>query len=91
MICPEAIPEELRGFLKREKYECIEIPAEAVFAGAVNVLALGDGKVLSFKENTVGNQKLRALGLKVYDPPLSQFVMSGTGPHCLSFELEREK
>lgn len=91
MICPEAIPEEFRGFLKREKYECIEIPAEAVFAGAVNVLALGDGKVLSFKENTVGNQKLRALGLKVYDPPLSQFVMSGTGPHCLSFELEREK
>jgi len=50
----------------------------------------GDEKVLSFKENKIGNEKLRALGLEVFDPPLSQFLMGGSGPHCLSFELIRE-
>jgi len=28
--------------------------------------------------------------LEVYDPPLSQFLLGGSGPHCLSFELIRE-
>jgi len=47
--------------------------------------------VLSFKGNKIGNEKLRALGLEIFTPPLSQFLVGGSGPHCLSFELEREK
>jgi len=47
-------------------------------------------KYVAFKENKSGNEKLRALGLEVFDPPLSQFLMGGSGPHCLSFELVRE-
>jgi N-dimethylarginine dimethylaminohydrolase len=76
--------------LRQEKYEIITIPGDAVFVGTINLLALGDEKVLSFKENKLGNEKLRALGLEVFDPPLSQFLIGGSGPHCLSFELIRE-
>ncbi|GAG63364.1 unnamed protein product [marine sediment metagenome] len=91
MLCPEALPDDFLKYLKQEKYEIITIPGDAVFAGTINLLALGDEKVLSFKENKLGNEKLRALGLEVFDPPLSQFLMGGSGPHCLSFELIRDK
>lgn len=91
MLCTEALPDDFLKYLKEEKYEIITIPGDAVFAGTVNLLALGDEKVLSFKENKIGNEKLRVLGLEVFDPPLSQFLMGGSGPHCLSFELIRDK
>lgn len=90
MLCPEALPDDFLKYLRQEKYEIITIPGDAVFAGTINLLALGDEKVLSFKENKSGNEKHRALGLEVFDPPLSQFLMDGSGPHCLSFELVRE-
>jgi len=90
MLCPEALPDDFLKYLKNEKYEIITIPGKAVFDGTINLLALGDEKVLSFKENKLGNEKLRALGLEVFDPHLSQFLMGGSGPHCLSFELIRE-
>ena len=91
MLCPEALPDDFLKYLRQEKYEIITIPGDTVFAGTINLLALGDEKVLSFKENKLGNEKLRALGLEVFDPPLSQFLMGGSGPHCLSFELIRDK
>lgn len=91
MLCPEALPDDFLKCLRQEKYEIITIPGDAVFAGTINLLALGEEKVLSFKENKIGNEKLRTLGLEVFDPPLSQFLMGGSGPHCLSFELIRDK
>ena len=91
MLCPEALPDDFLKYLKQKKYKMITIPGNAVFAGTINLLALGDEKVLSFKENKLGNEKLRAFGLEVFDPPLSQFLMGGSGPHCLSFELIRDK
>jgi N-dimethylarginine dimethylaminohydrolase len=92
MLCPEALPENFLKYLKRERYEFITLSADDVFGKlTTNILALGDEKVLSFKENKIGNKKLKALGLEVYDPLLSQVLMGGSGPHCLSFELEREK
>jgi len=90
MLCLEALPDDFLKYLRQEKYEIITIPGDAVFAGTINLLALGNEKVLSFKENKIGNEKLRALGLEIFAPPLSQFLMGGSGPHCLSFELIRE-
>ena len=91
MLCPEALPDNFLKYLKNEKYKIITVPGKAVFNGTINLLALGNEKVLSFKENRLGNEKLRALGLEVFDPHLSQFLMGGSVPHCLSFELDREK
>ncbi|GAI44623.1 unnamed protein product, partial [marine sediment metagenome] len=91
MLCPEALPDDFLKYLRQERYEIITISGDAVFAGTINLLALGNEKVLSFKENKLGNEKLRAVGLEVYDPHLSQFLMGGSGPHCLSFELIRDK
>jgi len=55
-----------------------------------NVVTLGGGRVLSFKQNVELNRKLRSLGIEVLDPSMSQSVKNGGGPHCLTFEIERE-
>ena len=52
----------------------------------VNVLALGSGKILSFKQNVALNKKLRGSGLEVLDPSLGENTKGGGGPHCLTFE-----
>lgn len=55
------------------------------------LLFLVDKRLLSFfEENKIGNEKFKVLGLEVYDPSLSQFIIGGSGSHCLSFELIRE-
>ncbi|MEA1939137.1 MAG: arginine deiminase family protein [Candidatus Caldatribacteriota bacterium] len=90
MLCPEALPEHFLKYLKNEKYEIINIPGREVFAGTINLLALGKERILSFQENKFGNERLKAIGLEVYDPHLSQFLLGGSGPHCLSFEIVRE-
>ena len=57
----------------------------------VNLVALGDGKVLSMAGATDLNAKMRALGFEVYDPDMSMFTLGGGGVHCLSQALCREK
>ncbi len=91
MLCQEALPEKFTSYLHKNHYRIITIKPEAVFQGTINLLALGKERVLSFKENKIGNEALGAMGLKVYDPPLEQFLMGGSGPHCLSFELQRDR
>ncbi len=57
----------------------------------VNLVALGDGKVLSMAGATDLNAKMRALGFEVYDPDMSMFTLGGGGVHCLSQALCREE
>ena len=55
----------------------------------VNLVALGDGKVLSMQGATELNDKMRALGFQVYDPEMSMFTLGGGGVHCLCQALRR--
>lgn len=80
------------GFLEGRDYELVDIPVDKVEGTlALNLLCLGNDRVLSFKTNTYVNEVMRSLGLRVYDPDLTEFVDRGGGPHCLTFELERDK
>ena len=56
----------------------------------VNLVALGEGKVLSMAGATDLNAKMRALGFEVYDPDMSMFTLGGGGVHCLCQALHRE-
>ena len=63
--------------------------AEAKNLG-VNLVALGNGKVLSMKGASKLNQKMRALGFEVFEPDMSMFTLGGGGVHCLSQALRRD-
>jgi N-dimethylarginine dimethylaminohydrolase len=47
--------------------------------------------VLSTAESKDLNERLRALGLTVYDPELSAFTLGGGGAHCLMQAIRRER
>jgi len=90
IVCKDAVPDYFTGFLDALGWELIKVPAEHAYRNEINMLALGDDKVLSFKGNSL-NKMLKARALKVLDPDIRTFAAAGEGPHCLSFELERER
>lgn len=91
LYCAEGLPQTFQSWLRQNDWRMIAVPEEEVMKTGCNVLALGEGKVLSFAENQVVNDMLRAEGFDVLDPHLHEFTKMGGGPHCLTFELERER
>ena len=89
VVCEDAIPGYFIGFLDALGWELIKVPGEYAMKTEINMLAVGNDSVVSFKGNRL-NERLRAHGLTVYDPDFSTFASGGGGPHCFSFELERE-
>lgn len=91
IFCEEALPPDYGKYLRDNGWKMLPVPLDAVLQTGCNVLALGDDRVLSFAENPVVNKMLEAEGLTVYAPHLREFTKMGGGPHCLTFEVEREK
>jgi N-dimethylarginine dimethylaminohydrolase len=92
LVIRSEVPEWFIGFLEGRDYRLVFIPEEKVEGTlALNLLCLGKDRVISFKTNPYVNEIMRAEGLTVYTPDLTEFVDRGGGPHCLSFELERER
>ena len=69
--------------------EIVEVEYREAKNLGVNLVALGDGKVLSMAGAEDLNAKMRALGFEVYDPDMSMFTLGGGGVHCLSQALCR--
>lgn len=90
LVCKEGLTADFLGMLEARKYEMIEVSAKDAMELKNNVLSLGDGKILSFKENSEVNKKLKAHGLEVFDPSLKMFASGGGAPRCLTFPLERD-
>jgi N-dimethylarginine dimethylaminohydrolase len=89
LVNEDALPGYFLGMLDGLGWELIRLPGEYGRTCEINLLALGDDRVLSFRGNRL-NERLRAMGLQVYDPEYSVFVEHGGGIHCSTFELERE-
>lgn len=91
LIIRSEVPEWFVGFLEGRGYKLINIPAEKVEGTlALNLLCIGNNRVISFKTNPFVNEIMRAEGIQVFEPDLTEFVDRGGGPHCLTFELERD-
>ena len=46
--------------------------------------------MLTFAGNRDVNEQLRALGLEVIAPEITQILKGGGGPHCMTFPLLRD-
>jgi len=86
----DAVPDYFIGMLDGLGWELIKVSGEYGRTCEINVLALGEDRVLSFRGNRL-NDAMKAHGLKVYDPDYSIFIAHGGGIHCSTFELERER
>ena len=83
-------PEGLADWLRAKGIELLSVSYGDAMALGANVMALGEDRVISTAAARGLNERLRALGLTVYDPDLWPFTMGGGGPHCLAQPMRRE-
>jgi N-dimethylarginine dimethylaminohydrolase len=90
-VCVEAISGGFVKWLEGKGVEIVPVSLESALTLGVNGVCLGGDRVLSTAESKDLNERLRALGLTVYDPELSAFTLGGGGAHCLMQALRRER
>ena len=90
-VCVEQASNGFVGWLEAKGVEIVPVTLAAALKLGVNGVALGGDRVLSTAESQDLNERLRALGLTVYDPELSAFTLGGGGAHCLMQAIRRER
>jgi N-dimethylarginine dimethylaminohydrolase len=89
-VCLETTEPELVERLRARRIEIVPVGFRETMALGCNVVALGADRVLSSAVAVDLNRRLRALGLTVYDPDVSQFQLAGGGVHCMCQPLRRD-
>ncbi len=89
-VCLETTEQEIVDWLRQMNIEIIPATFEETMTLGCNVVALGNEKVLSTLGAKDLNQKMRAIGLSVYDPDMTMFTWAGGGVHCMCQPLRRD-
>ena len=89
-VCLETTEDDVVDWLRERQIEIVPATFAETMALGCNVVALGNEKVLSTAGATDLNEKMRAIGLTVYDPDMSMFTWAGGGVHCMCQPLRRE-
>jgi len=90
VTCLDALEGWVIDWLKKKGFEFVDVDfAEAKDLG-VNLVALGNKKVLSMAGSVKLNEKMRKLGYEVFAPDMSMFTLGGGGVHCLCQALKRD-
>lgn len=90
VACIDALEPWVVKQLRTWGFDFVDVPYREAKDLGVNLVALGNNKVLSMKGATDLNNKMRALGFDVYDPDMSMFTLGGGGVHCLCQALSRD-
>ena len=90
VACRDALEAWLVASLHARGFEFVDVDYVEAKNLGVNLVALGNDRVLSMKGSEALNGKLRALGFEVFDPDMSMFTLGGGGVHCLCQALRRD-
>ncbi|MEE9334782.1 MAG: arginine deiminase family protein [Granulosicoccaceae bacterium] len=90
VACIDAMEPWLLEIIRAWGIEIVDVDYREAKNLGVNLVALGNEKVLSMAGAVDLNAKMRALGFEVYDPDMSMFSLGGGGVHCLCQALHRE-
>lgn len=90
VACTEILGDDFAAWLKAQGIAVIEAGYREVMAMSCNILALGEGRVISPSHSTRINARLREAGLIVHDPDLSCFARGGGSVHCMTMPLLRD-
>lgn len=88
-VCLETTDPHVVSWLESKRIEIVPVGFRETLGLGCNVVALGGDRVLSSAFAADLNAKLRALGLVVYDPDMSQFQLADNGVHYLYQPLAR--
>lgn len=90
VACVDALEDWLIAWLRARGFEFVEVDYREARDLGVNLVSLGNDRVLSMGGSKGLNSKLRALGFEVFDPDMSMFTLGGGGVHCLCQALRRD-
>jgi N-dimethylarginine dimethylaminohydrolase len=90
LACLEVMEDDLIAWLRERQIRLIPVSYKAAMQLSCNVLALGEGQVLSAAHSTEANAAMRAEGLDVREVPLDLFTRGGGGVHCMTMPLVRD-
>ncbi len=91
VACLDALEPWVVQQLRDWGFEFVDVSYREAKNLGVNLVALGNNRVLSMKGATQLNDRMRALGFEVYDPDMSMFTLGGGGVHCLAQALCRKE
>ena len=91
VACVDAMEDWLVALLRGRGFEIVEVGYTEARNLGVNLVALGNDRVLSMRESRNLNGRLRAMGFDVFDPDMSMFTLGGGGVHCLCQALCRDE
>ena len=77
-------------WLKKKGFSFVDVGFNEAKDLGVNLVALGNKKVLSMAGSAELNEKMRKLGYEVFAPDMSMFTLGGGGVHCLCQALKRD-
>jgi len=90
-VCVEQVGTGFVRWLESKNVEIVPVSLADALKLGVNGVCLGGDRVLTSAESKDLNERLRALGLTVYDPELAAFTLGGGGAHCLMQAIRRER
>lgn len=90
VACVDALEPWVVSWLEARGYRFVEVGYGEARDLGVNLVALGNGKVLSMQGADHLNRQLRTLGYTVFEPDMSMFTLGGGGVHCLAQALCRD-
>jgi N-dimethylarginine dimethylaminohydrolase len=89
-VCLESTDPVIVDWLKSKQIEIVSVPFQDTLDLGCNVVALGNDRVLLPEKSHVLKEKVRALGLEVFDPDVSMITPGGGGVHCMCQALRRD-
>ena len=90
VACLDALEDWVIDWLRERGFDFIDVGfAEAKDLG-VNLVALGNKKVLAMAGSVKLNQAMRDRGYEVFAPDMSMFTLGGGGVHCMCQALRRD-
>ncbi len=91
VACLDALEDWLVAWLRGRGFEFVDVGYREARNLGVNLVALGNDRVLSMQGSAVLNGRLQAMGFEVFDPDMSMFTLGGGGVHCLCQALRRDR
>jgi len=89
-VCQDVVDQSVVNWLKNSGIEIIDIPFKHSRGLGINVVSLGNDRVLLPKHSVYLGEKCRAIGLEVFSPDVSKITVGGGSIHCMCQPLRRD-
>ncbi|MGI9304809.1 MAG: dimethylarginine dimethylaminohydrolase family protein [Gammaproteobacteria bacterium] len=90
VACLDALEDWVIDWLRSKDFDFVEVPyRDCAMNLGVNLVCLGDKRILSMASSANLNKRLTDMGFEVHAPDMSMFTLGGGGVHCLSQALRR--